>query len=314
MGRTAHLRTIMDSPSRVGYVATGRRSVAWMHRAIAKFEGDAPTGEGWGDPVTVRAKLDWPCDHKCRGCDCDDESRAWRLGRAGDPVCTIVLSPQASSTIRAWLAAAPTEPAEVAYKAHDGDEGWCVVFAANGAEARRRAANEMDCEFYELEFCRRAPGLDRYAPGPVPLQALINDGWWFECHGCYGRVDEDTPRPIYVGAAVYCCPWCWLDNISQRLTTKAEERAVKARLAAFALERWPGVEVVRDHAYVQVRPGGSVSVEDANVEFRFPGGQCAVLYREADRDKDRNGLYPTLGDLPAWKAFVARVDRGEAAQ
>lgn len=201
----------------------------------------------------------------------------------------------------------------LAYQAHDGDEGYCIVLATTGIAARRKAANEMDCDFEGVEWCRRAKSLDQYAPGPAPLKALIGIGWWWECSGCYQPVNSDTPNPVYEGQRVYCCPWCRLDALSESLVTKAEERAVKERLAAFVTERWPGTEVTGTHAYVRVKLGGAVTVEDASVDFRFPGGQYTTRYREADGRPDDNGLWVPAGDMPAWKAFAARVAPAEVA-
>jgi hypothetical protein len=35
---------------------------------------------------------------------------------------------------------------------------------------------------------RRAKQFDAYAPGPVPISALLEDGWHFECSCCYRRI------------------------------------------------------------------------------------------------------------------------------
>lgn len=35
---------------------------------------------------------------------------------------------------------------------------------------------------------RRARQFDAYAPGPVPISALLDDGWHFECSCCYRRI------------------------------------------------------------------------------------------------------------------------------
>lgn len=199
-----------------------------------------------------------------------------------------------------------TEKPVLAYQAHDGDEGWVIVFARSGAEARRRAADQMDTDWSGVEWCRRARSLDEYAPGPVPPKALVAMGWWFECWGCGRHVDDSVDyNPVYVGSKVFCCPWCRLDDLAREIVTRREEAAVKVRLSEEARSRWPGIKVVREHAYVRVRLGGAVSVEDANIDFTFPGGKYPVRYRVADREPERNGLYPTYADREAWTAFDA---------
>jgi hypothetical protein len=60
-----------------------------------------------------------------------------------------------------------------AYQVHDGIDGWAVVFATNGAAARRLGAQEIGVEFEEIESCNRKPHFDRYAPGPVPKMELL---------------------------------------------------------------------------------------------------------------------------------------------
>lgn len=72
-----------------------------------------------------------------------------------------------------------------AYVVHEDDEGNCaVVFATNGATARRDGANELNLSFEEVASCRRQPAFDQYAPGPVPMHATLAAGWWHECGHC----------------------------------------------------------------------------------------------------------------------------------
>ena len=94
----------VSSPAE-GYVAVGRHSLADMLDAIEDHDGTDT--DSWGDDIKhvyAKARLTWPCGKKCRGCDCDDESKEWRIGHAGDPVCTIVLAPTAHPKTRQWLA------------------------------------------------------------------------------------------------------------------------------------------------------------------------------------------------------------------
>lgn len=43
-----------------------------------------------------------------------------------------------------------------AYVVYDGDEQTVVIFATNGAAARRQGANEMVVDFEEVASCKRA--------------------------------------------------------------------------------------------------------------------------------------------------------------
>ena len=214
----------------------------------------------------------------------------------------------------------------LAYTAHDGDEGWCVVFARSGAAARRRAANEMETEWEGIDHCRRARSLDQYAPGPVPPKALIDIGWWFGCHHCETRVDSDTPNPVFdTKGNVFCSPWCRHDHVAERAVTGREEALVRERLANHVLTTWPGTELVSGsepvggisahHAYVRVSRYGVINVIDAHVAFTFPGGQFRAMWRETEKPRhglpDGRGLSICHGDAAAWNAFMASLGRDE---
>lgn len=52
-----------------------------------------------------------------------------------------------------------------AYQAREPYEGNCVVvFATNGAAARRKGASELEISFEDVESCNRMPSFDSYAP------------------------------------------------------------------------------------------------------------------------------------------------------
>lgn len=135
-----------------------------------------------------------------------------------------------------------------AYTVRDNDEGHSViVFATNGATARREGGNELKLLFEEVESCKRAPWADQYAPGPVPLHAYLDNGWWFECQHCGVRFDDegrhgegdddrdDDFEPVEDGEAHYCSPAC-------KMADWAEKRERSAHICA-AIEAastiWP---------------------------------------------------------------------------
>lgn len=135
-----------------------------------------------------------------------------------------------------------------AYEVRDSDEGNCViVYATNGATARREGGNELSLEFEEVESCNRAPWADEYAPGPVPLHAYLANGWWFECDHCGVMFDDDGRRgeedddrddefqPVEDGKAYYCSPTCKMEHWAEK-----RERAERQCAAIeAALLRWP---------------------------------------------------------------------------
>lgn len=135
-----------------------------------------------------------------------------------------------------------------AYQVRDRSEGYCTIsFATNGATARREGASELGRSFEEVESCARAPWADQYAPGPVPLQAYLANGWWFECSHCGVRFDEDGRhgdgdddrndefQPIEDGKAKYCSPTCKMEHWAEkRQRTSRQLAAIEA-----VLTHWP---------------------------------------------------------------------------
>jgi len=82
------------------------------------------------------------------------------------------------------------------------ENGAQLYFAESHNQAKCHAANEAGIEYVEVTSCRRKPEYDQYSPGPVPTKVLIEDGWWFECYGCYRTVssnemyDDDADKEL----------------------------------------------------------------------------------------------------------------------
>lgn len=196
----------------------------------------------------------------------------------------------------------------VAWQAHDGGDGWAIVYATSGAAARRYAAGEMGTDWEGVEWCRRAPELDCWAPGPPPPAALIDAGWWFECACCGRRVDDETPRPAIVGGMVYCSPWCRLDAVADRAVRTRGERAECGRLRAFAAERWPGVAFTGwESACIVPAGNGDWRCIEASLTFRYPGQEHGTVLLKWKRGDGLGVLWVPAGDLPGWEAFEAAL-------
>lgn len=173
-----------------------------------------------------------------------------------------------------------------AYQVHDGDEGWAIVFATNSATARRMGANEIDCTWEEVDFCRRAPQWDQYAPGPVPPLARIAHGWWYECAHCGRRVSEDLEQEVKddglnpadfeiveAGHIVYCSHSCQaIENAQHRQRKVAEVALIEAFEARFT-----GASIISVHvASHQLEGRNRFGHAQATVVYRFPGGKNSV--------------------------------------
>lgn len=178
-----------------------------------------------------------------------------------------------------------------------GDEYGCIVFATNSATARREGANQIDCEWEDVESCRRAPWADAYAQERrVPPLVMIEHGWWFECSHCGTKVSEDSSdydddgneiphSPVAEGHGVYCTQKCLDAEHQERAErNKRREDAIKA-----TLERFPGVDVK-----------WASETTPASVMFSFPGGKRTVSW-----DVGASTVQLQQDDLEAWEAFKA---------
>jgi hypothetical protein len=180
----------------------------------------------------------------------------------------------------------------------------CIVFATNSAAARRDGANELDSCWEDVESCRRAPSYDQYAPGPVPNDVLIADGWWFECHGCTTTVSDDSFRAAdgsvidegtYVVRAqqVFCSQECLArHDASERMNVDAQ-----AALIELVETKFPGCKIESVHVYGNKleasKPGHGVK---CLAYFTFPGAQGFSEYRFGD------GPYVPKMDLESFEA------------
>lgn len=170
-----------------------------------------------------------------------------------------------------------------AYEVRDNGEGCCcIVFATNGAAARREGASELDTDFDGIESCNRRPALDCYAPGPVPPMTLLDRGWRFECSHCGRRVSNDMADDLEDdgldpadfspmsdgGKGIYCSAACAAEDAAdKRLNAEA-----KADLAELFSLKFPEAKIDRLHVYgnrLQETPKGHGVC--ASVTFRFPG-------------------------------------------
>lgn len=189
-----------------------------------------------------------------------------------------------------------------AYEVREPDEGNCVItFATNSATARREGASELDTEWDGVESCKRAPWADQYAPGPVPLHATLEAGWWHECGHCGCRFDhegrhgeddderDDAFEPVQRGIQSYCSETCAQEEWAERRQRAAREQAV----IDAAYMRFPRVSVIK--AYET-----SHHTEDTywRAAFTVPGLQYAAHWTLGSKTVDVSQC-----DVEAFKAW-----------
>lgn len=203
-----------------------------------------------------------------------------------------------------------------AYEVQDNYEGHAVVvFATNNTTARRAGASDLGIELDCVEYCKRAPHLDQYAPGPVPPLVLIEHGWWFECGHCGRRVSNDmaeeleldgldsanfVPRPAG-DSGVFCSASC---ESHDHMATRGREEAEEALREVFEA-KFPDAEIVMIHCYdgpklmepKDTRRGGSTHV----VTFTFPGSKYSSQWNFGD-----DQCWVPRGDMEAFEAWRHR--------
>lgn len=91
-----------------------------------------------------------------------------------------------------------------------GEQG-CFVFAADRRAAVAAGAAELGIAAAAVESVLRMPEFDAYAPGPVPLAALLEQGCEYQCPVCGLRITQGARdssghklEPVATGEAVYC--------------------------------------------------------------------------------------------------------------
>ena len=182
-----------------------------------------------------------------------------------------------------------------AYQVHDGDEGWSIQFATNSATARREGANDIGCEWSDIESCRRMPVLDEHAPGPVPASAMLAAGWHFECMHCGTDVYDDHDGHIAEGPNVYCSARC---SQAEWVERRTRERAQVDLIELFE-SKFPGCTIDHVHVYMRLeKREGKNDGGKALVRFSFPGSQYGATFEYGD-----DYVSVAFADQDAWHAW-----------
>lgn len=195
-----------------------------------------------------------------------------------------------------------------------------VVFAKRSVEARREGARELDIEFETVESCRRKPEFDQYAErGFVPIEIMIESGWWYECSGCmqvvtrdYEGDDGEALTPVYTDHDVWCTAECKASHDRERRLREKIDGLAKAAMARMLVKRYPEATVKDYHVYSR-----GTKIIQAIVRFDFPSGKYGGTLRfrcEHSKATRKNPvLFVAQGDLDAWQSYAtARQIRGAA--
>lgn len=201
-----------------------------------------------------------------------------------------------------------------AYMVREPDEGHCViVFATSSVVARREGANELNIDFTEVDGCNRARWADSYAPGPVPIKAMIEVGnWWYECQcGCGRRIDNEDGggddgelgpmEPVYVKHGVYWNQRCKDNDERERREREEAKARDQADVEAAVLDKFPFATEIKAYRGFGRAPGSEKPTYDVlTASFAFPGGAGNASWCIGD-----DNVWVRPGDVPAWNAVKA---------
>lgn len=200
----------------------------------------------------------------------------------------------------------------VAWQVREDSEGrCCIVFHHHGLAARREGAGELGEDFESVE-CTRASKFDQYADfGKVPTIALLEAGWWFECHHCGHRVcdddsrDEDEITPVdqvvVEGDAVYCNQSCKNGHDKERDDKNTSFISFKQAVQ----EKRPDLKFTKFQ-------GGYPWITMV-AEFTFPGAKFGGSARDQNGD-GKITWHIANGDIEAWNEYEKSMGRGEVEQ
>lgn len=101
-----------------------------------------------------------------------------------------------------------------------------LVFAPRRSKAIQASEAYGEIEWVDLR-ATRVPEFDRYAPqGFVPVEALLEHGWYFECCGrndygirCCANLTVDE-KPLIVDEKVYCNQDCYNNSTQYKEAKK----------------------------------------------------------------------------------------------
>ena len=205
-----------------------------------------------------------------------------------------------------------------------------IVFAKHAIAARRIGANEYADGEFGYVTCRRAKWADEYADkGDVPLSAMVEAGWNFECGSCGRRIDSDMccERDIALDDIIgsqrsiaYCNAVCEAEYKLHRAKAERVQLRWIRRFRRLVKARFPDAVVITGegirrengaHAYATTDKDGRWHIDQVAVSFEFPGMQIAPATLRYDRRASwgRNGTRP---DKPYWSCCNGDRDVFEA--
>lgn len=181
-------------------------------------------------------------------------------------------------------------------------------FAETEQEALEAVAERLNEAVSDLDLTRfqRREAFDEYAPGPVPMKALLDNGWWFDCWECHKKVTNDgcecvdncdvegctcvdncVCAPVIVNEMVFCSAACVEDWKEDRRLDREYEQDLRLR----AEKMFPGI-TIRDAI-------GCRADDDGSVRFDVPGTKVGIRWHT----KEPQVVFVAPLDKAAWDAY-----------
>jgi hypothetical protein len=204
-----------------------------------------------------------------------------------------------------------TQPKIKAYSVQEDDEGTGgVVFAKSPAAAQMLASGKWGTGDFFWGRARRAQWADAYGPdGPIPARAMIENGWWLECHGCGVHICEnDDHLDTVVGTqdAAFCSQDCMDRKIIDDEAARDCELTAIGKLIRLLGEKYPGVLLSGEtHANARKGKEGMWHVHQCIVGFTFPGSKIGPGHIRYDKVGEEPRVTVCSGDMAAWEAWRA---------
>ncbi|HEU4682958.1 MAG TPA: hypothetical protein VFS39_00465 [Nitrospira sp.] len=192
-----------------------------------------------------------------------------------------------------------------------------IIFAKSAIEARKIGANEWNDGELAGMTVRRRKDLDQFAGSGVPFSLLIDEGWWGECTGCGGHIDEWflydrglTSSDVIgtLNAAIFCCQSCKDEYAARKDREDQAGREFLKRLCDIVRRRFPNANAVTPEYVYAAEFDGVVTIRQAVVSFEFPGMKIAAAHLRYDPG---HGIGPSQpyytcasGDREAFEAWA----------
>lgn len=191
----------------------------------------------------------------------------------------------------------PAKKPPLAYVVRAEEYEAAVGYGPTEEAAVSAGAASLGLNADEIDGFERAPHFDQYAPGPVPKEALLANGWWLGCDECgvsVGAGGEDSAgqpfRPVINGRHFYCSLAC-----SEAREQRSQARLQRAMLAlSEARRRWP------DASAFTLPAGSDETMVSVQFQFGGSGGPATWVFGSST-------VQVAPRDLETWKAFANRM-------